>query len=76
MNHSKIALHAEASKVEEEAAKAHAMAVAAVKKQSKEAHSRLETRLKKRESLRSVKVGTGTGTAVFSSNLANPNYER
>ena len=61
MNHNKIIVHAQASKVEEEAAKAHAMAVAAVKKQSKEAHSRLETRLKKRQSLRSVKGGTGTG---------------
>ena len=49
MDHKKIILHAEASKVEEEAAKAHGKAVEAVKKHSKEAHSRLQVRLQKQE---------------------------
>jgi len=62
MDHKKIIVHAQASKVEKEAAKAHDKAVEAVKKQSKAAHNRLQLRLQKRKTTKQVLNGAGPGT--------------
>jgi hypothetical protein len=62
MNHNKIIVHAQATKVEKEAAKAHDKAVEAVKKQSKAAHNRLQLRLQKRKTTKRVLNGAGPGT--------------